>query len=70
MRKETADHYNAIARGEKTVEQALAPELARILGLVTPPVFRFPALTAEEQQLPTAAASIPCGAAEENNDER
>lgn len=50
MKQSTADHYNAIARGEVTVEEALAPAFNQILGSVMPPVWRIPELTPEETQ--------------------
>lgn len=50
MKQSTADHYNAIARGDMTVEEALAPAFKTILGSITPPVIRVPQLTPEEMQ--------------------
>lgn len=51
MKQSTADHYNAIARGEKTVEEALAPLFNQVLADIAKPVMRLPELTPEEMQI-------------------
>lgn len=51
MKQSTADHYNAIARGEMTVEEVLAPMFNQLLAGIAKPVMRLPELTPEEMQI-------------------
>ena len=51
---------------EREIQNHFGADLAKQQNELS--AFRWPALKAEEQQLPTAAVSIPYEAAEENND--